>query len=252
MALRVILCDVYGTLLEVAAPPPNSTADWPAIWKTIFSVDPPWAWSEFQGRCQEEVAKQRQRLAQQVDVPEVDWLTVLASAAGKEWRQPRCQWRRLGVRLARMQRHCSLDEGAAEFLAWAHVQSIHLGICSNAQQYTQTELGLAMRSHGLRLSMFRPDLQFWSYQLGLGKPSAALFAGIVRHLTAQGIAPGDVLMVGDRQDNDTTPAANVGMRTWLLTEPSGASQGSGTWAQLMDHLRGQNENRHPAQGQAGG
>ncbi|GGI03133.1 HAD family hydrolase [Egicoccus halophilus] len=62
-----------------------------------------------------------------------------------------------------------------------------------------------------------------SDELGIEKPDPEFFASVLRLVDAP--EPSDVLYVGDRIDNDVTPAAAFGMRTcWLRRGPWGHLQ----------------------------
>lgn len=62
-----------------------------------------------------------------------------------------------------------------------------------------------------------------SEDLGAEKPSPTFFAAVSE--LVDGAAPGEVLYVGDRIDNDVLPAAAAGMRTcWLRRGPWGVLQ----------------------------
>lgn len=64
-----------------------------------------------------------------------------------------------------------------------------------------------------------PDVMAMSDALGVHKPSPAFFAAVLELLDADA---GDVAYVGDRIDNDVTPAAAAGMRAvWLRRGPWG-------------------------------
>ena len=63
------------------------------------------------------------------------------------------------------------------------------------------------------------DVMVMSDELGVQKPAAAFFDAVLERLDA---AASDVAYVGDRIDNDVTPAAAAGMRAvWLRRGPWG-------------------------------
>ena len=67
------------------------------------------------------------------------------------------------------------------------------------------------------------DVVFSSASLGAEKPSPVFFS---RLLALLGAAPGEVLHVGDRLDNDVLPARTAGLRTaWLRRGPWALLQG---------------------------
>jgi putative hydrolase of the HAD superfamily len=121
----------------------------------------------------------------------------------------------------------------------ASARGIALGLASNAQPYTLHELDLALSEAGLSRSLFRSDLVFWSYLHGYAKPDPHVFRAISARLLAEGITAGEILMVGDREDNDIEPARAQGWRTWQVTPtPLAESANAGDWQQLAEYLGG--------------
>ncbi len=188
--LRVVVCDVYGTLLH-CQDAPNRAA---------------------QGLIQEGldtlVAHAHQCATR--PFPEVDEIAL--------WRALRpeitscAQLARQARHHARRMRHAVLAPGAAEFLLSC---PLPLALCSNAQAATLMELRLALRAAGLRLRRFALERSFLSYQHGTAKPNPWVFA----HLNELWPGPAaELLMVGDRLDNDIQPACQAGWSTWHLTE----------------------------------
>ena len=122
--------------------------------------------------------------------------------------------------------------GAREVMQHLHACGIVPGIASNAQGYTRTEFTGA----GFSFGPFARDLTFLSGEHGFAKPSPRVFSLLSAALAARGISPAEMLMVGDRQDNDIAPAAAAGWQTWLLTETPGDGLTGGTWEQLGSAL----------------
>jgi putative hydrolase of the HAD superfamily len=112
-----------------------------------------------------------------------------------------------------------------------HGSGLPLGIASNAQAYTSHELAAHLGAAGLEPGIFAPDLVLWSWQLGFSKPDPYFFQTLVARLAARGLDPAEVLMVGDRADNDMAPARAAGLMTWHLHP-----QGDGDWCVLRDAL----------------
>ncbi len=73
----------------------------------------------------------------------------------------------------------------------------------------------------LRSLGFDADFVASSMEWGVAKPSVGFFSRIVG---VSRVAPGEVLYVGDRLDNDILPAADFGLRTALLRR--------GPWGQI--------------------
>ena len=72
-----------------------------------------------------------------------------------------------------------------------------------------------------------PDVMAMSDALGVHKPAPEFFAAVLSLLEADA---GDIAYVGDRIDNDVTPAAAAGLRAvWLRRGP---------WGRLHEDVRG--------------
>jgi putative hydrolase of the HAD superfamily len=89
-----------------------------------------------------------------------------------------------------------------------------LGIISNSQFYTplafEALIGQTTDDFG-----FEPELQKWSYVNGVKKPSLQFYREFVDELPAEGLAPENVLYVGNDLFKDMLPAKNLGMKTAL-------------------------------------
>jgi len=229
--IRALICDIYGTLLRVA--PPENPPSWEMAWAASFGTSPTLTEAEFSARCLSEVAAVHSAsLKAGVDFPEVDWLEILQSVIGP---QPRETLRHFAREAAFRQRKCTLMPGAAAVLEWAACSGLICGLCSNAQDYTLAELAATVA-----LETFDPDISFLSFQHGFSKPGARVFQLLGGRLAARGLQPEEILMIGDRPDNDILPAASSGWQTWLLTADSGSGPQEGGWPQLMEWLRSEN------------
>ncbi len=91
----------------------------------------------------------------------------------------------------------------------------NLGIISNAQFFTPLVL-LALMDETLEDLGFRSDLQYYSYKSGFAKPGTGLFELAAGGLDSIGIAPGEVIFVGNDMLNDILPASKVGFSTALF------------------------------------
>ncbi|MCH7225965.1 HAD family hydrolase [Haloferula sp. A504] len=92
-----------------------------------------------------------------------------------------------------------------------------LGIVSNAQAYTRRLLATHFPEYW---PQFRPDLCAFSYEHGFAKPDLRLFRHAVRPLIESGIAPAEILMVGDSDENDRKPAAELGLGYLTVPPPN--------------------------------
>ncbi len=105
--------------------------------------------------------------------------------------------------------------GMAQCLEALRQREVTLGIISNAQFYTPllfpAHLGLKLEQLG-----FDPELLVFSYQLQRAKPAAKLFQAAVDTLFSRGLAPHEVLYIGNDMLNDVLGARQVGFRTALF------------------------------------
>lgn len=98
-------------------------------------------------------------------------------------------------------------------LEMAKASGRFVGIAGNQPEGLEAQL----RSLG-----FNADFIASSRDWGVSKPSADFFTRVI---AATGMAPSEVLYVGDRLDNDIVPAKAVGMRTAFLIR--------GPWAHIQ-------------------
>jgi putative hydrolase of the HAD superfamily len=224
-AVRAVICDIYGTLLHVAPPPPNSEERWLNGCREIIRHT--LSLTEFNTRCAEAVASQHiTRHAEGESFPEVDWLAAVRTALPVPVDSESAVL--ISNLHAACSRTCTAMPGALTALESLHRAGILLGIASNAQHYTRDELIHA----GFHWSSFHPDLLFLSGEHGFAKPSPRVFAFLTQKLSALGIQPHETLMAGDSTEKDISPARTANWQTWLIGgEPGGA------WEQLMnDHF----------------
>lgn len=203
--IQTIICDVYGTLLHVTPGPKNAEAEWHKLWTKLLPEHPVVSLTELQQQLRDAV--KIHHAASAVAFPEVDWVALLGEFVPKF---PA----RMARHHARLQRRCELMPGAAEFM---RATQLPMGICSNAQAYTLMEFRLALRQQRLQLERFHRELTFWSFEHGTAKPNPEIFHRLTQLSKLQ---PEQLLMVGDRLDNDIQPAKEAGWNTWhLLAEP---------------------------------
>lgn len=91
------------------------------------------------------------------------------------------------------------------------------GIISNAQFYTPVHLRRLLRQslnqEALRLGdMFTDALVIFSYELGFGKPNARMFHRAIDILNRQGITRPEILYVGNDMLNDVWTSMRAGIR----------------------------------------
>jgi len=218
MKLRAAIFDVYTTILEVGPPPRNADALWQQLFEEMLGKPPPVSRTEFSVRTARIIAH-RHAAAKLLGIhwPEIQWPTVVLEAIPSLARLPAAGRDDFLFRQMQLGRTLRLADGAVECLRRFHDNGILLGIASNAQAYTLRELTAALQGTGLNLSVFDRELCFWSFEHGFSKPDPHVFRILTARLEARGIIPGEMLMVGDRLDNDIEPARAQGWQTWHLT-----------------------------------
>ncbi|WP_456385193.1 HAD family hydrolase [Desulfolithobacter sp.] len=124
------------------------------------------------------------------------------------------------VRLLALSYECRVNPiwpmpGLASVLEELRERGVTLGILSNAQFYTRELFEYLLQASPERCG-FSPDLCLWSYQEGEAKPSVNLFTRLSTRLDRLGIAPSEVLYIGNDMLKDIWPARQVGWRTGLF------------------------------------
>jgi len=107
---------------------------------------------------------------------------------------------------------CAPMPGAVGLVAWLRAAGLRLGIVSNAQFYTPLLFEALLGSSPAQLG-FEDALSVYSFRTGMAKPDTALFKLAAAPLFETGIAPGDILVVGNSAANDIAPAAVLGFMT---------------------------------------
>lgn len=94
-------------------------------------------------------------------------------------------------------------------------RSILMGIISNAQFFTPMLFDIFFASNLHQLG-FQKDLIHLSYESGYAKPSFYLFEKAAARIQERGIAPINVLYIGNDMLNDIYPADRIGFQTALF------------------------------------
>ncbi|MBI5380852.1 MAG: HAD family hydrolase [Opitutae bacterium] len=236
MRVRAVICDVYQTILAVGPPPADAEARWAELWHRVGQRTPPLDQATLRMACAAIVQREHAAArARGIAFPEVVWPAVVSEALPEmaEWGGAAREEFIFG--LAGLSHAVSLAPGAAETLRWLVTRGVTLGIASNAQSYTLRELAACLAPAGLSLEIFEPTLRFWSFEHGFSKPEPHAFRLLTARLLARGIAPAEVLMVGDRLDNDIAPARAQGWQIWQLSRVPGIAEG-GDWPALAARL----------------
>lgn len=214
--MKALLVDIYRTVLEVGPPAPGSMEAWDSACENLGIA--PLSHAAFWAACMDRVAADHAAAgALGVVQPEVDWREIVASADPRLRELPRGVLDPLIRAQVNAARSLRLMPGAAETLAAARNAGMPVGIVSNAQAYTLGELDAALADTGFDRAAFAPDLVFWSFLEGYAKPDPHVFRRMRFRCTARGLDPGEVLMVGDRMDNDILPARREGFAALHLT-----------------------------------
>ena len=234
MKPRAIICDVYRTILEVRPAEGDPEQGWTALGREFFGTDPGMTFGEFDAAGRAAVAGDHAAARRRgVAFPEVQWPEVVGRVLPAFRGLEADRRMEFLLREQSLRRGLGLVGGAAEALqSWSR-RGWLLGVASNAQAYTRPELESALGAAGLGCGIFAGDLMLWSWQLGFSKPDPYFFQVLRARLAARGLEPGEVLMVGDRADNDIAPAGAAGLLTWHL-HPGG----DGDWFALRAALDG--------------
>lgn len=226
--LRAVLFDLYGTLFisgsgevgTVAAPADMALSEALAA-VGLRLLGPP---AEAAGIWFEAVRQAHARArAAGIDYPEVQvvelWGELLGQLRQRGWLDGRLSGQgelaRLAVEYEARANPCWPMPGLAECLAGLRAKGKLLGIISNAQFYTPALFPALLGVEAEQLGFAR-ELVFYSYQHGRAKPGTWLHQQAARRLAGQGIAPAEVLYVGNDMLNDIWPAAQVGFATGLF------------------------------------
>jgi len=237
MKIRAVIVDIYNTLLEVGSPPTTADALWRGLFEEMLGTAPPVSQTEFSVRTAQIIARHHAAAKSQgIQWPEIHWPSVVLETIPDLARLTEPKLDDFLFRQMQLGRTLRLAEGAAECLRQLYDHGLLLGLASNAQAYTLRELTIAFEGTGLELSLFDPEVRFWSFENGFSKPDPHVFRILAARLEARGIRPTETLMVGDRLDNDIEPARAQGWQTWQLASPEQSSP-SGDWRELSAWLK---------------
>jgi len=115
-----------------------------------------------------------------------------------------------------------LEPHAYEVLTTLQNRRMRQGIISNAQFYTTIEMSTLFRHESAGAvctleSIFDPRLLFFSFELGVAKPDAAIFRPAIEALTRENVMPDETVYIGDSLLDDIAPAQHLGFRTVLYS-----------------------------------
>jgi len=218
--IRLVLFDVYGTLLQITPRPDAGTAfsSWWSQWIQMPAPD----YLEFENNLRKKISLSHteSRLAG-VDFPEVQWPRIVQSALEDHgWKNSASaeDLDAISTSLVEVGHTFSLMPGAVELIRFLQSAGLPIGIVSNAQAYTPVHLKNALASAGMPDWPFDAAWSFWSWKFGFSKPSPAVFQIFSARAAALGWKRSQILYFGDRMDNDIEPAQKAGWRTIQVTE----------------------------------
>jgi putative hydrolase of the HAD superfamily len=235
MSVRAIIFDIYKTVLDVAPPPGDREEGWQELARKWFGVPSRLRLAEFSAACDAVIAREHARAhAAGIARPEIYWPAVVVEVLPEVASLPATQQDEFLLQQQAFFHIVTLMPGAAGVLRRLRASGARTGIASNAQPYTLRELERVLAPEGLALTAFPRDLCFWSFEHGFSKPDPHVFRLLTARLRLQGVPPEEVLMVGDRLDNDIVPARAAGWQTWQFAKRPG--EGDGDWEQLGRHI----------------
>ncbi|HOW66973.1 MAG TPA: HAD family hydrolase [Candidatus Paceibacterota bacterium] len=233
MSIRAILFDIYETLLQVSPPPDDASARWSQLWHDRLHAPPRLSLTEFGSACERVIHREHQAARSLgIGFPEVYWPTVVTEVVPELLGIPEQDQEEFCFVQTQLWHTVRLMPGAASVLTSLAQSSIPLGLVSNCQPYTLCELDAALAEANLTRRLFPPPLCFFSFEHGFSKPNPHVFRLMTARLAARGILPSEILMVGDRADNDIQPSKAQGWQTWQLGKSS-----DDDWSRLHEWLR---------------
>jgi len=209
--MKALIFDLYHTLLQLDPPSEDREERWRSLWLQAGIGSPRLSVAAFLDACRAGVAVERSRAqAAGVAVPEVIWPRIVDAVLPEFAVLAPDHPARRAVSSSGLLHRVSLALGATEVLRLAARKGLLLGLASNCQAYSVQDLASLLAERGLSLELFSPDLRALSFELGFAKPDPHLFRLLSTRLLARGVEAADVLMVGDREDNDLSPARDAG------------------------------------------
>ena len=199
----------------------------------MLHIEPPLSRLDFSIASSKAITRRHgEDRARGIPWPEILWPSVVAGIIRAVGRLSRRDCEEFLYRHIQTGHSTSMSEETASLLRNLKKLGFVMGVASNAQNYTLRELAEALAVHGLAMDMFEPDLCFWSFEHGFSKPDPHVFQILTARLLDRGVAASEILMAGDRLDNDIQPATAHGWQSWQFRAPAGG--GGGGWTGLLD------------------
>jgi FMN phosphatase YigB (HAD superfamily) len=239
MSIRAVIFDVYHTLLQVGPPPDNAAEKWEVVWREFFDNPPQLSLREFNEKTDSLISSEHATArVRGIQYPEVYWPELAVKALPQLCALAPERRDEFLFQHAQLRHSTCLMPGAAEALSYLAQEGLLLGIVSNAQPYTLRELELALGTANLSTNLFPKEICFWSFKAGFSKPDPHVFQLVSARLKRFSIANDEILVVGDRLDNDIWPAQRHGWRTWQINSTDCSDDtASGSWPALANSLR---------------
>lgn len=216
---RALLFDVYGTLLASAAGSeplaPGRGGEGGKAAALLAMELPALGWrsgpASFADVVDEAVRQANAARRPACPFPEVDIEGILGGILPG---RPPATLRRLAILLECSRNPCAPMPGAGRLLEKLGSLGLALGLVSNAQFYTPLLLE-ALLGEALGSRHVERELCAFSFELGIAKPDPEPFRRCAASLAARGLAPGEILVIGNSAGNDIAPARALGMMTAL-------------------------------------
>lgn len=217
LPVRVVLFDIYGTLLISASGDIHAAVNQPRSNERIEQLlhkyhvrhSVPDLLDAYFSTVQS--AHDRMR-GQGIDVPEIQvesiWMKVLQT-------HDLVTARRFAVEFEMIVDPTWPMPHARETIAAIRQTGIILGIISNAQFYTPHLFDLFFEASVEEMG-FDPGLIFYSFIHGRAKPSPEMFEKAADRIRSMGFEPGEAVYVGNDMKNDILPSRAMGFQTVLF------------------------------------
>jgi len=234
---KAVIFDIYRTVLDVTAAPADAELRWERLWMQLGSISTMPMLDDVSDRCRKIVAQDHAAAREQgILWPEVVWPEVISRAIPEFSSLDLVTRARWVFDHQACLRSLKIAPGAVQVLSDLRDAGVPMGIASNAQAYTLREIAGEFSGSPLEFDIFDPALCVWSFEGGFSKPDPHVFRMLSARLAHRGIRADEVLMVGDRLDNDIEPSRRMGWQTWHLAESSVDGAG-GSWLDLAEALK---------------
>lgn len=162
-----------------------------------------------------------------IDYPEVDILAIWKQVIEQMLQNGKIQWKSyreplddlamLIVEYVTRVEEPSIMPHFEEAIQHLHQKGIPLGIVSNAQFYSILTLEALLPEDIWKVIFPANDLQFWSFEQKIAKPSPHFFQRAATHLSSEyNIQPNQCLFVGNDMLKDMYASSKAGFKTALF------------------------------------